>query len=90
MFSQAMGWVDLLTHGAPKARFARQSSAMREFRQIWEEGKFKLSSLLFLFYEKVLQYSTVSASKGSEKLSIGVSFRFKLAENTNLPPCFSR
>ena len=25
-----LGWVDLLTHGAPQARFARQSSAITE------------------------------------------------------------
>ena len=26
-----MGWVDLLNHGAPQARFARQSSAMKNY-----------------------------------------------------------
>ena len=26
-----MGWVDLLNHGAPQARFAHQSSAMKNY-----------------------------------------------------------
>ena len=55
-----LGWVDLLTHGAPQARFARQSSAIIEsfaFSPAWiawiaQRARNSVSNISFLYILK--------------------------------------
>ena len=67
-----LGWADLLTHGAPQARFARQSSAIKKTNFL--KDRFKLPSFSLKIYSvnagNRRHASVISVRKGAKTYKI--------------------